>query len=126
MTSSLENGASAIKFWRAKLTTSRSFLLTWYVSSVSVKKRPSRSAETSARMLSGYLPCRAISMAVSSTSVAKICGWQELFSAAICSKIAMATEYASSPVAHPALQTLNGSSGFLDRTRGARASVSKV
>ena len=70
---------------------SRTALLTRYAESLLLKKRRSRSGDTSALMFSGYNPARACSTACSLTSVPKICRGQ-LNPSCFISRKAMASE----------------------------------
>ena len=68
---------------------------------------------TSETIFSGYNPCLAFSTDSVSMSVANICIVKFCFIFSMCSWNIIASEYASSPVEHPATQTRIGDDGSL-------------
>ena len=104
-------GGAVSRSWVAKTTLSRTGCATRQPVPAGTKCRCSRSGPTSSAIRAGYTARRATSMASALRSVAKICTGTRRSgsSAAITSSSTLASEYASSPVEHPATQARKGS-----------------
>ena len=115
-------GASLRTLCWANTTIFRSSADTWYPPAVRVKNRVSRSGLIPARAASGYTPDPAVSSDARWASVAKIFTGTGRGSASAASRTRTASEYASSPVAHPATHSRNSSPAGSRPSRAGRTS----